>query len=266
MTICRQVIEATTGYPRLADLGKEPHEPKGILNSEMAAVIATSTALGVDTFIESGRARGHSTLLLAKHLAAGGVEVHSFDRARDEAAIYAEKKLAGLLNLHLHYGDSRLLIPDFVCGLMDKRIALLIDGPKDRKAIDLVSDCLLQSDGIVVAFVHDLARLAGGAASRGRAFAERWFDNPFFTDDAEFVEKFGYLDEPVFAATKAGTGHWQPYHNGTTEQASYGPTLGVIIPTGGDRERARQRGLSTSSVERLYFGFKDRLRRLRDRA
>jgi hypothetical protein len=105
--------------------------------------------------------------------------------------------------------------------------------------------------------------LAKNAKSEGRIYAERYFDDPFFTDDAEFVEKFSYLDEPVFAATDAGEGHWRPNRNGARTQASYGPTLGVFIPTPDDRERARRRGLSTSGAERLYLGFKDRLRRLR---
>lgn len=253
----RSLVLDAAGYEHLADIGKEPYEQKGIFNSEMAAVIAASLAMKVDVFIESGRARGHSTVLLARHLGTAGVTIHSFDRARDSDAAYAEAKLAGLPNLHLHYGDSRLAIPDFVAGLGNQRIALLIDGPKDKKAFNLLSDCLIRSDAIVVAFVHDLARLKDGAPSEGRVYAERWFEDPFFTDDAEFVDRYRHLDAPVFAATETGAGHWKPYHNGDGPQQSYGPTLGVFKPTERDRDAARKRGLSTSSVERLFFAVKD---------
>jgi hypothetical protein len=153
-----RVLEAMVGNLHFAAIGEQTYEPKGIFNSEMAAVIATSLAMDVDTIIESGRARGHSTLLLARHLGPAGIAIESFDRSRDADAEYAEAKLAGFPNLHLHYGDSRLAIPAFLAGLGGRRIALLIDGPKDRKAFNLLSDCLIRSEGIVVAFVHDLAR------------------------------------------------------------------------------------------------------------
>lgn len=248
------------GNPHLAAIGQQPYEPKGIFNSEMAAVIAMALAMGVDTFIESGRARGHSTLLLARHLGLAGIAIDSFDRARDANAEYAEAKLASFPNLHLHYGDSRLAIPEFLAGLGGRRIALLIDGPKDRKAFNLLSDCLIRSDAIAVAFVHDLARLQGGVPTEGRGYAERWFEDPFFTDDAEFVERFGSLDEPVFHATETGAGHWKPYHDGDSPQESYGPTLGVFVPSAADRAAARKRGLSTNALERFYFALKDRWR------
>lgn len=264
MPIDSLVTSATASYSRLAEIGKEPYESHGIFNSEMAAVIATAQAMSINTFVESGRARGHSTLLLAKHLGSS-VEIHSFDRARDGDAAYAEAKLAGYRNLHLHYGDSRLLIPKLVGGFQGRRIALLIDGPKDRKAFNLLSDCLIRSDAIVVAFVHDLARRLDGTPTEGRRYAERWFESPFFTDDSGFVEQFGSLDEPVFRATESGAGHWQPYFNGTSRQASYGPTLGIIVPTATDREGARRRGFSTSVMARLYLALKDRLRDRRRR-
>ena len=247
-------------YPRLAELAHETYEPRGIFNSEMAAVIALSVATGVDVFVESGRARGHSTLLLAKHLGPVGIAIHSFDRDRNADAVYSEAKLTGLPRLHLHYGDSRLLIPQFVAGLAGKRIGLLVDGPKDRKAFALLSDCLIRSDDIAVAFVHDLPRYKN-SPSEGRVYAQKYFEDPFFTDDAEFVERFGYLDAPVFAATDADKGHWKPYRNGELEMASYGPTLGVFIPAGADRKAATQRGVSVSAPQRLYWSLKDRLRR-----
>lgn len=224
----------------------------------MAVVIAVSLALGIDTFLESGRARGYSTRLLAKYLGFAGVDIHSFDRARDADTAYAEERLREYPNVHLHYGDSRRLLPPLVRRLPANRIALLIDGPKNRKAIDLLSDCLCQSNNIVAAFVDDLPASTDGTGSDGRIYAERCFEDPFFTDDPEFVERFGYLNDP--AGTQSAK------KSETFRQPGNGRAVGVFLPTTADRKRALQRRPSPNRVERLYLALKDRLRDLRKRA
>lgn len=255
------IIAAVAAYPRLAEIAAEPFEPRGVFNSEMAAVIALCRAMKADVVVESGRARGHSTLLLAKHLDPG-VTIHTFDRERGPDAIHAESKLAPFPNLHLHYGDSRLAIPALIAGLSGKRVALLIDGPKDKKALDLLSDCLVKSDAVIVAFVHDLPQFAEATPSEGRRWAERYFGAPWFTDDPEYVARFEFLDAPVRDAADAGRVRWQPYSHGEGTQVSYGPTLGVFVPTNADREAARKRGLSGRGLQRLYWQVKEGLRRL----
>jgi hypothetical protein len=261
MTTRQLVFDAMAGLGDLSDFAVGNYEPKGIFTSEMAAVIAVALAMKIEVFVESGRARGHSTLLLAKHLASCGIAVHSFDRDRNADAIYAERQLAGLPGLHLHYGDARLLIPPFITDLGNKRVALLIDGPKGKKAFDLLSCCIAHSPAICVAFVHDLALLVGGTPLEGRRLAQTYFSDPFLTDDAEFVERFGHLDAPIFAATERGEGHWRPFHNGRADQASYGPTMGIFVPSPADRAAAVERGCPQGVVTRLYWMICDRLRR-----
>ncbi len=256
-----EIIAAVAAYPRLAEIAAEPFEPRGIFNSEMAAVIALCRTFKVDVVVESGRARGHSTLLLAKHLDPG-VAIHTFERERGPDALHAEQKLAGFPNLHLHYGDSRIDIPALIERLGNARVALLIDGPKDKKALDLLSDCLVKSPAVVVAFVHDLPQLAAATPSEGRRWAERYFEHPWFTDDPRYVEHFEFLDAPVREAAQSGAVPWRPYsHGGNESQVSYGPTLGVFLPTPADREAARRRGLSARGPLRIYWRIKEGIRR-----
>ncbi len=245
-----ELLDIVAAYPRLAEIAAEPHEPRGIFNSEMAAVLAIAKLLDVTMVVESGRARGHSTRLLAKYLGNAGVEIHSFDREREADAIYAERQLRGLPNLHLHYGDSRIEIPRLLASSKQQRIALLIDGPKERKALGLLSECLIASDNIVVAFVHDLPRLKDGPTS-ARLLAEREFENPMFTDYPAFVERFRFLDALVPAGLRS-----------SDLRRSYGPTLGIFVPTERDRAAAKLRGPSVSIAIRAYWAAKDRLRRI----
>jgi hypothetical protein len=156
-----------------------------------------------------------------------------------------------------------LAIPALIAGLGNARVALLIDGPKDRKALDLLSDCLVKSPSVVVAFVHDLPRLTAATPSEGRRWAERYFEHPWFTDDPQYVARFDFLDAPVRDAAESGRVSWAPYRRGDNEnQVSYGPTLGVFVPTSADRQAARQRGLSGGALQRGYWQIKEGLRRL----
>ena len=50
----------------LLAIAAEPYEHRGILHSEMALIIHTCRRLSVEVVIESGRARGQSTYMLAK--------------------------------------------------------------------------------------------------------------------------------------------------------------------------------------------------------
>ena len=43
------------------------YQPKGIFNSEMLLVCAIAEQFGVNRIIESGRARGYSTIVLANY-------------------------------------------------------------------------------------------------------------------------------------------------------------------------------------------------------
>lgn len=246
------VLAAAAHYPRTEEIGSETHQRRGIPNSEMLAIIAVATELRLDVLVESGRARGHSTLLLAKYLGVTGTAIHSFERHRDSDAVYAEEKLAELPNLFLHYGDSRIAIPALIASLANRRIGLLIDGPKDRKALNLLSDCLIKSDAITAAFVHDLP-IRSGVRSEGRIYAERYFSDPFFTDDDAYVEAYRHMDHGNLPKPNAGASQ--------DSATSYGPTLGIFLPTPSDRMAARKRGLNGRGLRRVVWQIKESMRR-----
>jgi hypothetical protein len=238
---------AVARYPDLQSLADIPYQPRGIFNSEMALVIAMCRDHRIDMVIESGRARGHSTLLLARYLPA--VAIHSFERRRDDDALHAEAALAHLPNVHLRYGDAGEVMPDFVKQYDGGRIAILIDGPKAHKALALMADCLRASEHVVLGFIHDM-----GSGERGktdhRVAAEKSFDSTFFTDDPVYVDATRHLDRTVFGLSGAG---WSAPHtfNGKT-LASYGPTIACFEFTPGDRLRHR----NGSVMRRLKYAIR----------
>ncbi len=205
--------------------------------------------------------RGHSTSLLAKHLGSRNIAIHSFDRDRRGDAIYAEDKLAGLPNLHLHYGDSRIAVPRLIGELANQRVALLIDGPKDKKALDLLSNCIAMDSTVVIAFVHDLPGLGERRTpSEGRRYATEYFERPVFTDDEAFVARFRDLDTSVFADPDQIRVGDRSRRKAKAKPATGRPSAFSFRPTA-DREAAKRRqGSAGRLLGSYYWAFKDWLR------
>lgn len=212
--------ELVLSQPDIEAIGQEPYEPRGIFNSEMALVIALCRHLNIEVVIESGRARGQSTYLLAKYLP--DTEIISFERWRDDDALFCEARLSPYDNAKLRYGDGLTYIPSCVEANKGKRIAMLLDGPKGMPALGLVEKV---SEHLTAAFVHDMRKLDHGFPALFRMKAEErgWF----FTDDEAYVNATKHLDDPVIAI---GTdSDWQPGFINGLATGSYGPTLGVLI-------------------------------------
>lgn len=155
----------------------------GIWESEMFLFYAAVQALAPKQILESGRARGKSTLMLARCFPDTRIVSIELDRKTQNAAA-AEAKLKHLPNVELLYGDSR--------GLMMQHLgegdAVLIDGPKDFAALRLAVDLLATGKPAVV-FVHDFPP---GAAVR--RFVEKHWPGVLFGDDATFA-RFRAFDE-----------------------------------------------------------------------
>lgn len=214
-----EVLGALSQYPDIEELQNEGYEPRGILPSEMAVVVALARAYDIELFIESGRARGQSTKIIAKYLPE--VEVHSFELHRDDDAAYAEEALAGFSNLTLHYGDARESIPALLARRRGKRAAVLIDGPKGKGALRLMHDCVRASKSVVLGFIHDMHK-EETSVPVARSLAEASFTNRFFSDDNDYVSRTGRLDHAVAADPSFD---WSPHRIGTKALASYGPTI-----------------------------------------
>lgn len=212
-------------------------EERGILHSEMLAVCAICDVLDIDVFIESGRARGQSTLILAKNFINKNVRLISIELNRDSNALFAEERLNIYKNVELLYGDSHILMPKIVKKLSGKNIAVLLDGPKGENAIRLFKMLLSTSGNIQVGFFHDTRK-----GTPARDLIVKQFSRIFFTDNEKYVEKFKSLDKKCMPKNGGEiTIHtWRPFMKGNDEIKSYGPTLAVVFPTTHESKAARE--------------------------
>jgi len=154
----------------------------GIWESEMFLFFAAAAPYFPRQILESGRARGKSTLVLAKCFPES--RIVSVELERDNAnATAAEGKLKACDNVELLYGDSRRILAE----KLQPGDAVLIDGPKEFRAVELAIELLYTGKPCLV-FVHDFP-----AQSKWRKFIERNWPNAFFGDDPLF-ERFRSLD------------------------------------------------------------------------
>ena len=155
----------------------------GIWESEMFLFYAAVRPFAPTQILESGRARGKSTLILARCFPEARIISVEYERESENAPA-AEAKLKNERNIDLLYGDSREILP----GRLQSGDAVLIDGPKDFRALKLAVD-LLRTGKPCAVFVHDFP-----ANSPQRKFVERNFPNAFFGDDPLF-QRFQSLDK-----------------------------------------------------------------------
>src|SRR5213595_1006643 len=154
----------------------------GIWESEMFLFYAAVKPFLPKQILESGRARGKSTLILARCFADARIISIEYDRQSENAAA-AEAKLKSERNVELLYGNSRDILPE----RLQPGDAVLIDGPKDFRALKLALD-LLRTGKPCAVFVHDFP-----PNSPQRKFVERNWPNAFFGDDPLF-QRFQSLD------------------------------------------------------------------------
>lgn len=154
----------------------------GIWESEMFLFYLAVQPLVPRQILESGRARGKSTMILACCFPKSRIVSVEFARNSANAAA-AEEKLKSLANVELLYGNSRDILPQ----RLQAGDAVLIDGPKDFRALQLAIDLLATGKPSVV-FVHDVPR-----HSLWRDFVERHWPKAFFGDDPAFAS-FRALD------------------------------------------------------------------------
>src|ERR1051326_1203520 len=112
----------------------------GIWESEMFLLYAAIKPFAPKQILESGRARGKSTLILARCFPESRIVSVEYDRESENAPA-AEAKLKTESNVDLLYGDSRQILPN----RLENGDAVLIDGPKDFRALKLAID-LLRTD------------------------------------------------------------------------------------------------------------------------
>jgi hypothetical protein len=200
-------------------LAEEPYEPRGIVHSEMALVLAECQRLHIDIVIESGRARGQSTYILGKYLP--WVEVHSIELRCGPDEEFAQRRLAGLKNVTLYEDDSVVLIPT-LARMKKRRTAILLDGPKGEKAVSILEQCF-KLPHVLVGFIHDMRRLDHGAPSPHRACAVERLPKHRFSDDPAYVAGTSWMDAKVAEAGGPVGPQFEAVHG------SYGPTIGAFF-------------------------------------
>jgi hypothetical protein len=195
-----------------------PYEAKGIIFSEMLFLWAAARDSQPSRVLESGRARGQSTHLLA--LCFDECPVISIERDADSPdAEVATRRLQGIDNVDLRYGDSRQLLPE----ILEYGDVTFIDGPKGRKSLDLAFT-LLGTGCLSMVFVHDCYQ-----GSPERRFLEREVPQAFFSDHDEFVTRFRFLDERIWnSAEGVGAEGWRPFLFQDVEQQSYSATMACL--------------------------------------
>ncbi len=155
----------------------------GVWESEMFLFYAAVRPYAPKQILESGRARGKSTLILARCFPNARIISVEFDSRSGNAAA-AEEKLKPYRNVEILYGDSREILPQRI----QAGDAVLIDGPKDFRALKLALQLLRTSKPCAV-FIHDFPK-----NTSQRRFVERNWSDAFFGDDPLF-ERFQSLDD-----------------------------------------------------------------------
>jgi hypothetical protein len=191
--------------------------------SELFIFTQLCELMGCSKVVESGRATGFGTEVLAKYFEDNEVEIVSVEKKPDtENAAIAERKLGEYDGLDLRYGDSRTVLPSIV----DESTGVLIDGPKGDDALVLALEILDTEDPLFVA-IHDLHR-----DTFYRDLSELLFNNRLYTDDDLLVERFQEYDRSYFEWQKSHNPkeeHSGPYLKNGVKSTSYGPSLGVFF-------------------------------------
>jgi predicted O-methyltransferase YrrM len=159
------------------------HATKGIRRSELFFLYALTAPRCPRRILESGRGRAQSTLVLARLFPETSIVSLEAEATSPDAAIAAER-LRGYANVECRFGDSRHLLPS----LVEKDDVVLIDGPKDFRALKLAFH-LLKTGRPTAVFVHDL-----WLGSPARAFVDRFVPGPLLSDEPRWVERYASLD------------------------------------------------------------------------
>jgi hypothetical protein len=157
--------------------------PRGIAFSEAFFIFSTAADARPRQIVESGRALGQSTELLARCFPEVPVISVEADPDHPDAA-QALERLRDLPNVACLFGDSRALLPELVL----PGDVVVIDGPKRFRALKLAYKVLRRRQPALV-FMHDCPR-----GTPIRRFLDAHAPGVFFSDDHRFVQEFCHLD------------------------------------------------------------------------
>ena len=160
-----------------------PYERKGILFSEMFFLWLCARTIDPRRILESGRARGQSTLILSLCFPEAEILSVEYDRDSPDVAVAAER-LQGRANVRLLFGDATRLLPQ----MARPGDAALIDGPKGHRGLRLALRLLADGNTPLV-FMHDTE-----AGSQERRFLSRHLPEAVYSDLPAFTDVAHHLD------------------------------------------------------------------------
>jgi predicted O-methyltransferase YrrM len=161
-----------------------PYRPKAVFPSEMFLFYCWAKVCAADHIIESGVGFGGSTSYLARLFPNIAITCIDNDRYGQLEAVARNRPR----EIDVLRGDSAVMLPKAVQGSKGSSLAVLIDGPKGRPAVDLAMRALSDAKVKVVA-VHDLAFEPGAYE--------------IDSHDRYFRDEFGFLDDKVGAEARA---------------------------------------------------------------
>ena len=188
------------------------YEEKGILYSEMFFLSLAVSQFEPLRMVESGRARGQSTELLAKLYPDMPIISVEFDENSPDVAV-AKKRLAPYKNVECRFGDARELLPE----LSKAGDIALVDGPKSFRGLKLVFN-LLATRKFDLVFLHDV-----NVGTPDRAFLEKHLPSTCYSDDPEYAEICHDLDERAKALLPA-----ESTYEATKGKFGYGFSLACL--------------------------------------
>lgn len=181
-TISRDAAANVAAFQAL--IAGVPYERKGILFSEMFFFWLCARTIKPRRILESGRARGQSTLILSLCFPEAEVLSVEYERNSPDVAV-AAARLQGRSNVRQLFGDATRLLPQ----MARPGDAVLIDGPKGYRGLRLALRLLADGNTPLV-FMHDTA-----AASQERRFLARHMPEALYSDLPAFAEIAHHLDQ-----------------------------------------------------------------------
>ena len=169
-------------FENLSD--KIEYEDKGVLFSEMFFLFLCINQLKINRIIESGRARGQSTLMFAKLFP--GKQIISIEHDPNSPDVdVAYQRLKEFNNVILKFGDAMAIVPD----ISQKGDVVFIDGPKGYKALRFALK-LLSTGNFPLVFIHDTTK-----GTSERKFLEKYITSAIYSDSLPFARISHTLDD-----------------------------------------------------------------------
>jgi len=164
-----------------------PYERKGILFSEMFFFWLCARTVKPQRILESGRARGQSTLILSHCFPDAEIISVEYDSNSPDVLV-ASERLKGRDNVQQLFGDATRLLPK----IAQTGDIAIIDGPKGYRGLRLALHLLSQGKMPFV-FMHDTA-----IDSPERRYLSQRMPETSYSDLPAFSEIAHSLDQGVW--------------------------------------------------------------------